>query len=74
MARDQASTGSTSRDPRWPAILHEFDVQFLVLDTQRNRDLFQLFRSQPGWTLGFRDGNEVLFARAGTLDSAPGAA
>lgn len=48
---------------RWLAVLDALDVQFLVLDTERDRDLFQLVRSRPGWKLDVQDGESVLFAR-----------
>ena len=48
----------------WPAVLDEYGVQFLVLGRHDDSDLLKLFRSQPGWTVDFEDGEAIIFARA----------
>ena len=48
----------------------EYGVQFLILDRHDDGDLLNLFRSQPGWALDFKDGEAVIFARANIPQSA----
>jgi len=43
-------------------------VQFLILDTDRDRDLYEMVRSQPGWRIDFEDGQSILLARTGKPD------
>jgi hypothetical protein len=50
----------------WPAVLDEYDVQFLVLDRHGDSDLLKLFRSQRGWAVDFEDEEAIIFARADT--------
>lgn len=65
MSNEHVDTQSIGPDERWPAILDRYGVQFLVLDIDRDSDLLQVIRTQPGWTVDFKDSASVVFARAG---------
>ena len=51
----------TSQD--WSRVLVEHGVECLVLDRHGDRDLLDFFRSQPGWTVDFEDGEAAIFVR-----------
>ena len=74
MPGDQAARVRAGRHENWLAILEAYGVQYLVLDIHRDRDLLQLVRSRPGWTVDFKEGETVLFARTQTLYDARAAA
>ena len=46
---------------RWLATLDALSVQFLVLDTRRDRELLAAARSHPAWAVDFEDEEAVLF-------------
>jgi hypothetical protein len=64
MLRDPAPTQAKDRSDRWLAALDALCVQYLILDTQRDRELMRLVQSNPKWTIDFQEGNSILFARA----------
>ena len=56
----------------WRRVLDAYQVRFLVLNLQSEDDMVQFFRSQPGWSVDFEDGESIIFARTGAdqvLDS-----
>ena len=63
MSREQAPTRRYGRLERWLATLDTQDVQFLILDKERDGMLLQLVRSRPGWTVDFEDSESMLFTR-----------
>lgn len=63
MSREQAPTQRYGRLERWLTALDTHDVQFLILDKERDGTLLQLVRSSPGWTADYEDKESVLFAR-----------
>ena len=64
MLQDDPTAQETSMDQDWPGMLDEYGVQFLVLDRHADSDLFEIFRSQPGWTVDLKDEEAVIFTRA----------
>lgn len=68
MASKQTGARGTDSSPDWSAVLESHTVQFLILDTDRDRDLYEMVRSQPGWRIDFRDGQSILLARTGRPD------
>lgn len=42
-----------------------YDVQFLVLDIQSDSTMVQLFQSQPGWVVDYKDEEAMIFVRSG---------
>jgi len=59
-------TGRHASNPRvdqWPALLEEFDVQFLILNTDRDAELLELFTARPGWAIESQDDQSTLLAR-----------
>jgi hypothetical protein len=77
--QSSSSAGHTSPDdkalgPRaeqWPGVLDEYDVRFLVLDSDRDAELLELFQAHPGWVIDSQDDQAVLLVRT---DVRPGAA
>ena len=63
MPAPKSGTQTNGNLKSWLSILDEFDVQFLVLDTHRDRDLCQIVQSQPGWTVDLQVEKKILFAR-----------
>ena len=74
MAQNQAFAPEPGWFENWLATLDAYGVEFLMLDVHHDRDLFQLVRSRPGWTVDLRDGATVLFARTGAPGDARAAA
>jgi len=64
MLQDHSVAQETSVTEDWLGVLDEHGVQFVALDLHSDSDLVKLFRSQPGWTVDFKDGEAVLFVRA----------
>jgi hypothetical protein len=64
VTRDKAEKKTENGSCKWLSILDEFNVQFLVLDTRDDQNLFEVIRSQPNWTVDFESGNKALLARA----------
>ena len=58
----------------WLSAFDALDVQFLILDAERDRKLLQHVQTHPRWTLDFSDGESVLYARTGALTEAGAAA
>ena len=56
--------GKPDRYEGWLSDFDNLDVQFLVLDAERDRRLLQLARAHPQWIVDFADGESVLFVRA----------
>jgi hypothetical protein len=50
-------------DENWLDVFDEYGVQFLVLGSQEDGDMVDLFRSQPDWRVDFEDGEAIIFAR-----------
>jgi hypothetical protein len=48
---------------RWPGLLQEFDVQFLVLDRDHDAELLGLFEAHPSWAIDSQDDQSVLLVR-----------
>jgi hypothetical protein len=71
MAGDHEEEPQAGRQEDWLAIFEAQGVHFLVLDTRRDGDLYQLFRSKSGWTVDFQDGESVLLARLRATGGAP---
>ena len=63
MLQDHSTAQETSMDQDWPGVLDEYGVQFLVLARHADGDLFEVFRSQPGWTVDLTDEEAVIFTR-----------
>jgi hypothetical protein len=64
MIEKQGSVQKVRRYQNWLSILDEFEVQFLLLDTQKDRDLFQMIRERTDWIVDIREGERVLLTRA----------
>ncbi|MBC8449504.1 MAG: hypothetical protein H8D78_17290 [Chloroflexi bacterium] len=64
MLQSPTSAQATWPNGNWPEVLHEYGVQFLILDRRHDSDLLGLFQTQPGWTVDFEDEEAVIFARA----------
>jgi hypothetical protein len=56
----------------WLATFEQYDVNYLALDPDQDRELIQLLQTRPEWTLDFRDRQGVLFVRSDALQG-PGA-
>jgi hypothetical protein len=67
MPRDHAVTTDTAINVDWSEVLDEYGVEFLVLDPHDDRELLNLFRSQPGWVVDFEDEEMALLIRAGSV-------
>ncbi len=63
-------SGSALATARWPSLLEELDVRFLLLDIDYDAELFELFQAHPGWAIDSRDRRAVLLVRT---DIAPNA-
>ena len=46
-------------------VLDQYQVHFVALDLESDRELVSLLRAQPGWIVDCKDSASVLFARAG---------
>lgn len=49
----------------WQRMFDRYDVQFLVLDIQSDSTMVQLFQSQPGWVVDYKDEEAMIFVRSG---------
>jgi hypothetical protein len=67
MPQDHAVTTDTAINVDWPEVLDVYGVEFLVLDPHDDRELLNLFRSQPGWRVDFEDEDMALLVRAGSV-------
>jgi hypothetical protein len=67
MSNEHVDAQRVGLNESWPAILDRYNVQFLVLDIDRDSDLLQVIRTQPGWTVDFKNNASVVFARAGAV-------
>ncbi len=54
---------AVERCAHWLAILDTYQVQFLLLDAERDRTLLDAARKHPAWTVDYDDGDTVLLAR-----------
>jgi hypothetical protein len=63
MPQDHAITTDTAINVDWPQVLDAYGVEFLVLDPHDDRELLDLFRSQPGWRVDFEDEEMALLVR-----------
>ena len=68
MPQDHAVTTDTAINVDWPGVLDAYSVEFLVLDPHDDRELLDLFRSQPGWRVDFEDEDMALLVRAGSVN------
>jgi hypothetical protein len=48
----------------WLRVLETYQVRFLVLNLDSEREMVELFRSQPEWVVDFEDGESIIFSRA----------
>jgi len=55
---------------RWQALLDQYDISYLVLNTVDEADLVADLRADAGWHLDYEDDQGVVFARALTPPSA----
>lgn len=67
MPQDHSVTRDTAISVDWSGVLDTYGVEFLVLDPHDDRELLNLFWSQPGWTVDFEDEDMVLLVRAGSV-------
>ncbi|MEJ2557051.1 MAG: hypothetical protein P8186_12625 [Anaerolineae bacterium] len=74
MSQDQAVTTDTAISVDWPEALDAYGVEVLVLDPHHDRELLDLFRSQPGWRVDFEDEEMALLVRAGSAHGDTGRA
>ena len=74
MMRTEASVPAAGRSARWLASLDAFQVQFLILDAQRDRALLDAARAHPAWMVDYEDGDSVLLARSAAPAVSPRAA
>jgi len=74
MSRDQAPRKAYNRLDRWLAVLDTVDVQFLILDKQRDGKLLEQVQSRSGWSVDFEDSDSVLFTRVQVPEGARAAA
>jgi hypothetical protein len=63
MVRDEALTQAKDRLDHWLAALNAYDVQYVILDTERDGELLRTVQSNPRWTVDFQEGTSILFAR-----------
>jgi hypothetical protein len=54
----------------WLVLLEEFDVQFLMLDTDHDAELLELFQAHPAWAIDSQDDQSVLLVRTDVRPSA----
>ena len=64
MPRDHAVALGSDAQEDWPAIFDQYSVRFLALDSHKDHDLLQLFRSHPEWGVDTEDGGAVLLAHS----------
>jgi hypothetical protein len=55
---------------RWPGLLEEFDVQFLMLDKHHDAELLGLLQAHPSWAIDSQDDQSVLLVRTDVGPSA----
>ena len=48
----------------WQRMFVRYDIQFLVLDILSDSTMVQLFQSQPGWAVDYKDEEAVIFVRS----------
>jgi hypothetical protein len=61
--RGEAPPQAKDRLDQWLAALEAYDVQYVILDTERDGELLRTVQSNPGWIIDFQEGNSMLFAR-----------
>jgi len=64
MLQDHSLALERSVNEDWVEVLDGYGVQFLILDVHSDRELVELFQSQPRWIVDFQDGEAVIFTRA----------
>jgi hypothetical protein len=64
MLQHENPTQLGGRPDRWLAVLDRYDVQYLILDKERDGKLLSLVRARPGWTVDLEDEASVLFCRS----------
>jgi hypothetical protein len=67
MPQDHSVARDAVMNVDWPEVLDVYGVEFLVLDPHDDRELLNLFRSQPGWRVDFEDEEMALLVRAGSV-------
>jgi hypothetical protein len=65
MTQEQFHLPAGNRYDDWLAMLDAYQVQFLILDIERDRSLYRAVRSQPNWKLDCSDGTSVLLRCVG---------
>ena len=48
---------------RWRALLDQYDISYLVLNTTDEKDLVADVRLDPAWRLDYEDDQGVVFTR-----------
>ena len=62
-AEGSFNTQVTTINENWLRVLDEHSARFLVLNLRSEGDMVKFFRSQPGWSVDFEDGESIIFAR-----------
>lgn len=60
MPQEQSHLPAANQSAYWLALLDTHQVQFLMLDIERDRGLYQAVRSHPNWKLDCCDDRSVL--------------
>jgi hypothetical protein len=64
---DEPGAGSE----QWLAILHEHDVQFLILNRRRDAELLRLVESSHKWEVEWAGRDSMIFTQAGIAPGVP---
>jgi hypothetical protein len=64
--KPSSNTQVNGANVNWRRVLDAFQVRFLVLNLGSEDAMVRFFRSQPGWSVDFEDGESIIFARTGT--------
>ncbi|MGD2041658.1 MAG: hypothetical protein PVH11_12600 [Anaerolineae bacterium] len=65
MTQEQTQILPSDHHTGWLAMLDTYQVEFLLVDSERDRDLFRAAQSHPYWTVDCRDDQSVLLLRVG---------
>jgi hypothetical protein len=69
MFQNEANSRKSRQSAKWLAALDTSNVQFLIVDAHRDRELLQAARSDPRWIVDLEDQGAVLLSRALVLDN-----
>lgn len=53
----------------WLTMLNQYNVRYLALDKQGDRELVVYFQTHPGWAIDFEDQEGMVFVRANTIQA-----